>query len=346
MKMKIIHKIPASSIVGLGIAAVVFLLVWTLRYTGVISSYILQIFEFACINIMMTVSLQMINGYMGEFSIGHAGFMSIGAYVSGVITTLLIPASSVPAGLQLPFFLLSLIVGSLAAGLAALLIGIPSFRLSGDYLAIITLGFGEIIRAAIRAIPAVGAARGLSNIPSYTSYPLIFVITLLTIVFTRNFVNSPFGRSCVAVRENSIAADTLGINVYRQRLKTFVIAAMIAGVAGGLFAHLYGFIQPDQFSMLKSTDYVVFVYAGGVASISGSIISALVLTCLPEVLRFTSEWRLPVYAVLLIIIMLRRPNGLLGGKEFLFLRTRNFSYQPVRQKTNKEGKKVRTKWLS
>jgi len=283
----------------------------------------MQIVMFAGINIIMTVSLNIINGFTGQFSIGQAGFMSVGAYASAVITRVLFNTYGWPIYMQIPIFLVSLVVGGIAAAFIGFLIGIPTLKVKGDYLAIVTLGFGEIVRAVIRLIQPIGGARGLSAIPQYTNLFWIFVFVVLAVYVARNFVNSTFGRACISIRENEIAAETMGIDTTKFKILSFTFASFLSGVAGGLYAHLLTYIQPDMFSFVKSTDYLVFLYAGGMSSISGSIVSALVLTALPEFLRFLASWRMVLYGLLLIVLMLKMPNGLFGGKEFKFLQVRN-----------------------
>lgn len=300
----------------------VYLVLEALNRTGVLNSYILQIIMLAGINIIMTISLNLVNGFTGQFSIGHAGFMAVGAYVSAIVTTLMFRTQSWPVYLQAPMFLLSLIAGGVVAGLVGLLIGIPSLRLKGDYLAIVTLGFGELLRAIIRMIDFVGGPRGLAGIPRYTNLFWVFLITLLCIYAARNFVNSTYGRACISIRENEVAAETMGVNTTKYKILVFTFASFMAGIAGGLFGHLLTYLQPDTFSFIKSTDYLVFLYAGGMASISGSILSAGILTAVPELLRFLANWRIVIYGVLLVILMLKRPNGFYGGREFAFLRIR------------------------
>jgi len=283
-----------------------YIILEILNKTGIINSYMMQIVKFAGINIIMTVSLNIINGFTGQFSIGHAGFMAVGAYSSAVITTVLFKTINWPVYMQIPMFLLSLLVGGLVASFIGFLIGIPTLKLKGDYLAIVTLGFGEIVRAIIRLIQPVGGARGLSAIPQYTNLFWVFVFTFLAIYASRNFVNSSFGRACISIRENEIAAETMGIDTTKYKILSFTFASFMAGVAGGLYGHL-----------------LMYLYAGGMSSISGSIVSALILTALPEFLRFMSEWRMALYGVLLVILMIKRPNGLYGGKEFKFLQIKN-----------------------
>jgi branched-chain amino acid transport system permease protein len=302
-----------------------YLIIEILNRVGIINSYILQILMLAGINIIMTISLNLVNGFTGQFSIGHAGFMGVGAYASAVVTTVLFNTSSWPAYLQVPIFLLSLIVGGAAAGLVGFLIGLPSLRLKGDYLAIVTLGFGELLRASIRLIDYVGGARGLAGIPRYTNLFWVFLFTILSIYAARNFINSSMGRACISIRENEVASEVMGINTTKYKVISFTFASFMAGIAGGLFGHLLMFLQPDTFSFIKSIDFLVFLYAGGMSSISGSILGAGVLTVVPEFLRFLENWRIVIYGVLLVILMIKKPEGLYGGKEFGFLKIKKGS---------------------
>lgn len=305
----------------------VYAVLQILSQLDILNAYQQQIIMLAGINIIMTVSLNLVNGFTGQFSIGHAGFMSVGAYVSAVVTTLIFRTQSWPVYLQAPMFLVSLLAGGMAAGLVGFLIGIPSLRLKGDYLAIVTLGFGELLRAIIRMIDVVGGPRGLPGIPRYTNLFWVFLVTILCVYAARNFINSTYGRACISIRENEIASETMGINTTKYKTLVFTFASFMAGVAGGLFGHLLTFLQPDTFSFIKSTDYLVFLYAGGMGSISGSILSAGVLTAVPEYLRLLGDWftswRIPIYGLLLVILMLKRPNGFYGGREFKFLKVRH-----------------------
>lgn len=302
---------------------VLFLIVFGLNRVGVINAYAMQLIMLGCINIMMTVSLNLVNGFTGQFSIGHAGFMAVGAYSSALVTTLVFKTSAWPVAAQILIYIVSLIFGGIIAALMGLLIGIPSLRLKGDYLAIVTLGFGELLRSVIRLIDYVGGPRGLTGIPGYTNFFWVFLFTVLTIFFARNIVYSSVGRSCLSVRDNEIAAEAMGINTTKVKVRIFTIASFIAGVAGGLYAHMFMYLQPDTFNFAKSTDFLVFLYAGGAGSISGSILSAAVLTVVPELLRFLENWRMVIYGFVLVILMLRRPQGIMGNKEFSFIGKRN-----------------------
>ncbi len=288
-----------------------------------INPYILQIIVYSGINIMLAVSLNLINGFTGQFSIGHAGFMAIGAYTSAAITFYLGPSilnSAVfpPLILKWLFFIIALTLGGLAAALAGVVVGIPSLRLKGDYLAIVTLGFGEIIRVVILNVNAVGGARGFADIPEYTSLFWVLAFTVLTIVVIRNIMWSSHGKAFLSVREDEVAAEAMGINTTYYKVIAFVIGAFFAGVAGGLLAHYLLYLHTNSFTFMKSIEIIVMVVLGGMGSLSGSIVAAIILTLLPEVLRPVKEYRLVIYSALLIVMMLTRPSGLFGTKELSF----------------------------
>ena len=299
---------------------VLYVLVVVLQNAKILNGYYMQVMMFACVNIMMTASLNLVNGFTGQFCIGHAGFMSLGAYGAAVVTTMLFKGGSMSGVVTIPVFLIGLFVGGVIAAAVGFLIGLPSLKLKGDYLAIVTLAFGEIVRALLRLVKPIGAARGMVGIPMWTSFLWVLIFVVLTLWVLRNLIYSPFGRAFKAIRDDEIAAEAMGINTTRYKILSFCIAAFIAGVAGGLYAHIVGFIQPDTFSFTKSSDYLVYLYAGGSGSLTGSVVGALLLTALPEVLRFLSDWRLAVYAVILVIVMLYRSEGLCGGKELRCLK--------------------------
>lgn len=310
---------PAAIVIAL------YFLTMLLLKVGLFNKYYIQVMMFAGINIMMTASLNLVNGFTGQFCIGHAGFMSLGAYGAAIITTMVFDGKNIPALAQTPVFLLGLIVGGCVAAFVGVLIGLPSLKLKGDYLAIVTLAFGEIVRAILRLIKPIGAARGMIGIPNYSTLAWILFFMTLTLFLLKNLIYSPYGRAFIAIRDNEIAADVMGINTTKYKITAFCIAAFIAGVAGGLYAHVLAFIQPDSFSFTKSSDFLVFMYAGGSGSLTGSIVGAALLTVLPEVLRFLSDWRIAVYAAVLVIVMLYRSDGLCGGKELPFMRIKRNS---------------------
>ncbi|MFO7171945.1 MAG: branched-chain amino acid ABC transporter permease [Bacillota bacterium] len=268
---------------------------------GLVSGYFLQILQLIGINIMLTASLNLVNGYLGEFAIGHAGFMAVGAYVSALFTV----------KWHLPFPL-ALLAGAVAAGLFAWLVGIPAFTTFGDYLAIITLGFNMIVVNLINNIEYLGGPRGLPGLPRATNLLWVYALTALSLLVLRNLVRSNYGRLWVAIRESDIAAELMGAEVRRLRLLALVIAGTIAGAAGALWGHLLQFIHPRSFDYIKSTEMLVMVYLGGMGSLTGSVLGATLYTALMEMLRGLKEWRPVVGPLILILIMLRMPRGLMG----------------------------------
>jgi branched-chain amino acid transport system permease protein len=325
MKSKKIKRI-----LGL-VLVLVFLLVVNYYLPSRINPYILQIVILCGINIMLAVSLNLINGFTGQFSIGHAGFMAIGGYSSAAFTYylgggLIRSVSSVVMFGWLAksiIFVFALLLGGTFAALAGLVVGIPSLRLRGDYLAIATLGFGEIIRVIILNIDAVGAARGFADIPGYTNLFWVLFFMLLTIVVVRNLMDSSHGRAFLSVREDEVAAEAMGINTTYYKVNAFVIGAFFAGIAGGLFGHYLMYLHTNSFTFMKSIEVVIMVVLGGMGSITGSILAAIILTILPEFLRIVKEYRMVIYSFTLIVLMLTRPQGIFGVGEFSLQRIRN-----------------------
>jgi len=256
------------------------------------------------INIILAVSLNLINGFTGQFSIGHAGFMAVGAYVSAVLTV----------KLQLPF-LATIVGGALGAGALGFAIGLPTLRLRGDYLAIATLGLGEIIRICILNIQYVGGASGFMGIPRYTDFTWVFALVVFTVFVIKNFIDSTHGRACISIRENEIAAEAMGVDTTKYKVLAFTIGAAFAGVAGSLFAHYFYIAHPASFTFMRSFDILTMVVLGGLGSITGSITGAVLLTFVSATLASYPEWRMIIYSVVLIILMIYRPQGLLGNKE-------------------------------
>ncbi len=299
---------------------VLFVAVILLAKVEIINAYWYQIIQLSCINGIVAMSLNLVNGMTGQFSLGQAGFMSLGAYTSAMLTKLMFRPLMTSPAMSYLFYVIALIAGMIVAAFIGFLIGIPSLRLKGDYLAIITLGFSEIIRVLWRVFPFSGKAKGLNGIQKLSNFPIIFIVVVLVMFLLRNFTNSRYGRGCIAIRENELAAETMGINTTKAKIKSFVFSAAIAGLGGGLYAHLMMFINPEMFSQTKSTDMLLYVYAGGVGSYSSALLGALIFTVLPEFLRFMGEWRLVIYALILIVIMLNRPKGIFGKHEFGFMR--------------------------
>ncbi len=285
--------------------------------------YYQRILMLCGINIVLAVSLNLVNGLTGQFSIGHAGFMAVGGYASAMVSMRLLPplaAALASAGLPEPVsegivLLFALVAGGLLAALAGWAVGLPSLRLRGDYLAIVTLGFGEIIRVAITNIDAVGGARGLSGVPRHTTFFWVALWVVIVVTLSYNLLKSSHGRAMLSVREDEVAAEALGIDTTRYKVIAFVLSAFFAGVAGGLFAHFDAYLNPNSFTFLRSIEIVTMVVLGGMGSVSGAILAAIFLTLLPELLREVKQYRLVIYALLLIVLMITRPQGLLGTRE-------------------------------
>ncbi len=276
-----------------------------------LNPYHLQIVGYIGINIILAVSLNLINGITGQFSLGHAGFLAVGAYVSAAVTLLVWPTGHAS---ELGF-VVALLAGGMGAALAGLVVGVPTLRLRGDYLAIATLGFGEIIRVVILNTDAVGGARGLSGIPVLATFASVYACAVLCVVSIWRLVYSQRGLAFFAIREDEIAAAAMGIDTARYKILAFTVGAFWAGLAGGLLAHFIGYIHTNSFTFLRSVEIVVMVVLGGLGSITGAVLSAAVLTVLPEVLRFGAEYRMVIYSLLLIVLMLTRPSGLMGSSE-------------------------------
>ncbi len=297
------------------LAGAVFISAVATLFEKQINPYYFQIIIYIGINIILASSLNLINGFAGQFSLGHAGFMAVGAYTAAVVTTGL----GVTRGsfLAMPVFALALLLAGCVASVFGLIVGIPSLRLKGDYLAITTLGFGEIIRVIVQNLDFLGAARGFSGIPKLSNSFWVFSTTAFVIFLIYNLVNSTYGRAFLAVRDDEIAAEAVGISSTRVKVVAFVTGAFFAGVAGGLYGHFVTYLNPMQFSFLKSFEIVVMVIIGGMGSIIGVILSATLLTILPEALRSVAQYRMVIYSLLLIIIMLTRPEGLFARRRLL-----------------------------
>ncbi|HVH25600.1 MAG TPA: branched-chain amino acid ABC transporter permease [Vicinamibacterales bacterium] len=302
-----------------------------------INPYYARIVNLIGINITLAVSLNLINGLAGQFSIGHAGFMAVGGYAATYLTVYYgnriasFVGSTLDAGFGASVVMvLSLLTGAVTAAAAGLAVGIPSLRLKGDYLAIVTLGFGEIIRVLILNIPAVGGATGFTDAIPITNFFWIFAMAILTIAIVRNIAVSTFGHALTAIRGDEIAAEAMGINTTRYKVLAFVISAALAGIAGGLSGQLFANpLNPQNLNFVKSIEVIVMIVLGGIGSITGAIIGATTLTILPEALRtFDQQFpglRMVIYALLLVLFMIFRPQGLLGRREFSlsWLRPRN-----------------------
>ena len=300
-------------------------------------------------NVILAVSLNIVNGMTGQFSIGHAGFMAVGAYVGGVTSIALVSLMSHLTGFGLVtapvasgfggqvLFVISLVVGASTAGLFGFLVGLPSLRLKGDYLAIVTLGFGEIIRVVVQNTEAFGRALGLSGVPQWTSLFSCWLLVFITILVARRIAASTHGRSLLAIREDEVAAEAMGVDTTAYKVRSFVVAAFFAGLAGAVFAHYQSIVSPGSFTFVKSMEIVVMIVAGGLGSTTGAVTAAVFLTLLPEAMRTFFLWlgerlnldpvaagelaqkadqaRMPIYGILLVLMMLLRPQGLFGTRE-------------------------------
>jgi branched-chain amino acid transport system permease protein len=273
---------------------------------GIIKSFYEITIAAICINIILAVSLNLVTGFTGQFSLGHAGFMSIGAYTCAIINMHM----NSTAG-----FLIGTLTGALLATLVGILVGIPTLRLKGDYLAIATLGMAEIIRVLFLNMKITNGAAGLFGIPRFTNWLWLYLFTAGSIILINNFIKSSHGRACISIREDEIAAESMGINTTKYKVLAFAIGAFFAGVAGALYASYFYVIKPDLFGFLKSIDILVIVVLGGMGSLTGSIIAAVVLAMISTFLQSFTAVRMIVYAALLVIIMIFRPQGLMGTKE-------------------------------
>ncbi len=306
------NKRLLSYALNLIMLAVIFAVMLCLINAKVLNRYYTGIAIMVCINVIMATSLNLTTGFLGQLALGHAGFMAIGAYAAALFTK--------NVGLDISVsFPISLIVGGLFSAVFGVIIGIPALRLRGDYLAIITLGFGEIIRVIIINLEFTGGAKGLSRISRVTDFPYVYIIMALVVALLFTLGRSRHGRAILSIREDEVAAEASGIPTTYYKVFAFTLAAFFAGVAGGLYAHYAGVLDPKNFGFNKSIEYLVMVVLGGMGSISGSIIAATVLTLLPEVLRGFSDYRMLVYSLMLILMMLFRPSGLLGTREFTLI---------------------------
>ena len=289
--------------------------------------YIHQILILVGINIILAVSLNLINGFTGQFSIGHAGFFAVGAYTSAFVVTTI----GGPLRAMLPFLpstgqdALLLVIGIIAAallsGIAGLAVGIPSLRLRGDYLAIVTLGFGEIIRVFILNIDAIGGSRGFTGIPRLSNFFWVYLFVVLTVMTVHNLVYSSYGRAFISIRDDEIAAEAMGVDTTRFKVMSFVISSMFGGIAGALFGHFTMYLHPNTFTFIKSFELIIMIVIGGLGSIEGAILGAILITVILEAFREFGAYRLVIFSVTLILIMIYRPQGIMGAKS-LFRRGR------------------------
>lgn len=290
--------------------------------SGILNAYQQLILVFVAINIILATSLNLVNGFCGQFSLGHAGFMALGAYVSGFLS---LKFQIFEGALHLLNFPIYALCGGVVAAGAGWCVGVPSLRLRGDYLAIVTLGFGEIIRVMLLNMDFLGGARGMYGIPGPHS---IFEVSFLAFLFAGGtwiilwrLTQSSYGRAFLSVREDEVASECMGVNTTHTKVMAFVISSFFAGVAGSLFAHANNYLNPASFQFMKSVDVVIMVVLGGMGSLTGSVLAAIFVTILPEALRPLQEvtgvdLRMVIYSLCLILLMILRPQGLLGTREW------------------------------
>lgn len=290
--------------------------------------YITGVANIALIYVIATVGLSVFTGFTGLFSLGHAAFVAVGAYTAGILTYFY----HVPFWLALP-------AGGISAGLLGVIIGYPTLRakLRSDYFAIATLGFGEAVRVILENLNITQGARGLPGIERYTTFPVTLVVAIIVIVLARNFVNSKYGRQAIAVREDFTAAEMMGINLMRVRMRSLVFSAATAGISGGLLAHYISFIQPAMFTSVMSTQLTAAVVAGGMGSITGPVIAAFVFVAIPEALRVADIWRLVAYGFLLVLIIVTRPQGIMGYRDISWQGLRRLFSVRQKAKTFRKG---------
>ena len=315
--------------------------------SGLASTYVKGIMMTACIAVIMTTSLNLTIGVLGQLTLGACGFQAIGAYTAALVSKLLVANGS---GLDdLSRFLVSMLVGGVVACIFGVLVGIPALRLHGDYLAIITLGFGEIIRVIIQNLKFAGGmgldkgqpGQALIGIDRIANLYVVFWITVLTVVLLFMFARSRYGRAVKAIRDDEIAASASGLNITYLKVLVFAISAFFAGIAGGIFAQYIGALNPTMAGWLNSINYVIMVVFGGMGSLTGSIVSAIGLTILPELLRAFADYRMLVYSVALVLVMIFRPQGIFGSWEFSLTRLINRFFYPKR-KGGRHGTVART----
>lgn len=311
------EKMKKDYLINLIGIILVFFVMMGIFDTGILgakTNYIMGIAIIAMMTVIIVCSLNLLTGYMGEFSLGHAGFMSVGAYSSAAVTMAMIEA-----GITLPtalYFIIAIIVGGIFSAIVGFIVGIPALRLRGDYLAIVTVAFAEIVRVAFTNFQITGGGKTLSGIPKVSDYHYIYIVMVICVALMYMYVRSRFGRAVIAIREDYIAAAASGINVTYYKVMTFVLSAFFAGVAGAIYSHYLTAIIPTFFNFMKSSEFLTMVILGGSGSLTGSIIGAAVLAALPEALRDFQIYRMLVYSVVLVIIMIFKPSGIFGTWEF------------------------------
>lgn len=345
MKEKTI-PMPLRYLINIVLFVALLFIMNSLITSGTISKYYAGVISFIGVNIILAVSLNVATGYLGQLPLGHAGFMAVGAYTSAIIMKAIAGSAAIKASIgAAALFPVALLAGGLVAALFGLIIGIPALRLKGDYLAIITLGFGEIIRVILLNIDNVigfkftGGAAGLQKIPKTTTFLTTFIIVGLTCFIIHTMMKSRHGRAILSIRENEIAAESCGIHTTYYKTLGFVVSAFLAGIAGGLYAGNVGILNPSAFGFMKSIEILVMVVLGGMGSMLGSVLSATILTALPELLRPFAAYRMVAYSLVLVLVMIFKPSGLLGTYDFSLTGLLDkFLYKRREKKMKKEEK--------
>lgn len=289
-----------------------FMILFQTGILGTRTNYIKGIFTTACYTIIMVTSLNLLTGFMGEFSLGHAGFMSVGAYSSAIVTNAL-AAAGLP---DFILFIIALLVGGISAALTGVLVGIPALRLRGDYLAIVTIAFAEIIRVAFCNFEITGGGKTMSGIAKLSNFYWCYWVTVICVTVMYMYVRSRFGRTVIAIREDYIATAACGINVTYYKVLTFTISAFFAGIGGAMYAHYMTAMIPTNFNFMYSAEFLTEVIIGGTGSLTGSIIGAAFLSSLPEVMRQFANYRMLAYSIVLVMVMIFKPSGIFGTYEF------------------------------
>jgi len=332
LNVNLVKGIYIKYAITLVVLGIIYGLIMLLVYEGIIDNYILRIMKQIGIFVIAALGLNLILGFTGQFTMGHAAFMSIGAYGSAIMTK----------NFNMPFPI-ALIVGVVLAAILSAIIGYPILRLKGDYLAICTLGFGEIVKVVIQNVDYFGGARGISAIPTKTSFAIVFFGAALCFAILKNLINSSKGRAIMSVREDEIAAEAMGINSTKYKMISFIIGSSMAGLSGGLYAHFNTFIDPASFNFAKSTELITYVVLGGMGSLSGTVLGTAILIYLPEGLRglgtIMKDYRMLIYAIMLVLMMIFRPQGILGTREISIANIkkfikgiRNFSFKNILKK--------------
>lgn len=306
MRKELLNK---ANLAWLLLSIVSFVVLTILMKVGIIGSYYSITLYNIFINIILAVSLNLVIGVCGQFSLGHAGFMCIGAYCAGIMVKMMPNMTGLAIGVLIGFVLSTIV---------ALIVSIPTLRLKGDYLAIATLGFAEIVRILVQNMEITNGAAGLNGIPKLTTFPLLFLCSVISILVVCNFTHSASGRACLSIREDEIASEAMGINTTKYKVIAFVIGALLASLAGALFACNFYVIKPDQFTFNKSIDILVMVVFGGMGSMTSSVLAAVAIGIINVVLANFSEIRMIIYGLALVGIMIFKPTGILGTKELSF----------------------------